>query len=537
MGKLRAKRLLLRSALLCGVIVGLLWIYLAPILERSVPTVAARYGIRSESLSVLAVTPWSVRLGPFAQCYQTAASALCLKAAAAEVVFAWSGSLAPAVRSIWVEDAVITVAARPDAVESKNAPLNIPELLPVIALTLTRSNRPLELGSGGSYAVTGEFESVGDAATVSAAVESSGGVMGSISGRWRAPFHFTFSGAVERPELLEVRIPALGRLTFEGTVEKIDGFKAALKLLHPATGVEATGTCESTPDASKGSCKYEAAVGKLPLEGSALPFSALKRVRVQSGRLGVNGSSEWGTRVSNSVTATAKDLSGAVGPCEIAKLTGSLPLSSAKEGKLKIDSVRCGIELLDVGAFVSLHPADGRRAKFRELTARLLGGNARIENGAVGDTIELSPIDLRGLSLRELVSLHKQEYIEAEGRVDVTIPVEFSNSGITVTDGRLSSVGDGWIKYHGTSIAKEDQSLLGVTERALQEYRFNSLQAQLSYAPTGALSIGAQLQGTSPALNTDRPVHVNVALEENLLELFKSLQIANDVEQQLKGLR
>jgi hypothetical protein len=43
------------------------------------------------------------------------------------------------------------------------------------------------------------------------------------------------------------------------------------------------------------------------------------------------------------------------------------------------------------------------------------------------------------------------------------------------------------------------------------------------------LTVNLKLQGTSPELETSRPVHLNINTEQNLLSLLKSLRYAEGI--------
>lgn len=74
---------------------------------------------------------------------------------------------------------------------------------------------------------------------------------------------------------------------------------------------------------------------------------------------------------------------------------------------------------------------------------------------------------------------------------------------------------------------------LEVAARALSDYRYDDLVADLSYDPGGRMEIGLSMRGYSPALNTRRPVNVNLRVEENLLSLLRSLRIISEIEREV----
>ena len=75
---------------------------------------------------------------------------------------------------------------------------------------------------------------------------------------------------------------------------------------------------------------------------------------------------------------------------------------------------------------------------------------------------------------------------------------------------------------------------MDIAAKALQDYRYTFLKSSVTYEPDGRLLLGLELQGKSPKLNTSRPVHVNLNVEQNVLKLLKSLSIVEQIEAGLR---
>ena len=581
MGTCRAKSLIIRISLVLAVAIGILWLSLPRILERALPTVLARFGIRSESIAVLAVTPWSIQLGPFRQCYEGSESSICVSAAGARLEFAWSILERSAeAQALWLTDTVVSVlpGANKQAVgPERSTKPSLPTTLPISRIEFSRSNAKLVFDTPDrSWGVSGYLHAADADGSFALQLEQSAGLIVSSKAKWVASQReVQVKIDLKRPDLLGLPLPksvsavsVLAALNLEaiaqevievrevqlsfsdlpGRMQLINGsgrvsvgerIAADFKLQH--IGSEIMGTLRLNADSrlASGSAQYSARLGALPLAVSKLPFVEFQNQTIVSGALTLSGTHAWGANASApTLDIDAQKLSATIGSCLASELSGVVHIlpPSASKTSLEMKLFRCGIDFSALQATVGLTKEDGSMLlTLQNFKAALLNGTLHVSEAALGRKMITTPLELRGLSLREILSLHKQEYIEAEGTIDATIPIQISAQGLSVSQGKVTSQGGGWVKYQGGALAMENAAL-GVTQQALKEYRFTSLDAQLRYDANGQLSIAAQLRGTSPALNTDRPVHVNLELEENLLDLYKSIQIANDIEQQLQGL-
>ena len=94
---------------------------------------------------------------------------------------------------------------------------------------------------------------------------------------------------------------------------------------------------------------------------------------------------------------------------------------------------------------------------------------------------------------------------------------------------------NGTIRYNpaaGTDQLKQNP-ITGIALDALKDFRYSHLSADVNFTPEGMLTIKLQLEGTSPELDTKRPVHLNINTEQNLLSLLKSLRYAEGVSESI----
>lgn len=152
-------------------------------------------------------------------------------------------------------------------------------------------------------------------------------------------------------------------------------------------------------------------------------------------------------------------------------------------------------------------------------------------------TETIIPLTLHKLSLENLATLYGREMIFATGIVDGSIPLRLNTEkGIYVDAGSLQAREPGGRLQLGPSLVEKLAGAPGMdtAARALQDYRYSKLSASVTYEPEGTLGLGFSLEGSSPALNTTRPVHVNLNVEQNLLSLLKSLRMVQGIESSVR---
>ncbi len=145
-------------------------------------------------------------------------------------------------------------------------------------------------------------------------------------------------------------------------------------------------------------------------------------------------------------------------------------------------------------------------------------------------------IKASNIDLAEIVKTQQLNDITATGRIDGIIPVEINQDGVFIEDGAfLNHVRNGTIRYNpkaGTDQLQQNP-LTGIALDALKDFHYSHLSAGVNFTPDGTLSINLQLKGTSPELDTNRPVHLNINTEQNLLSLLKSLRYAQGVSESI----
>lgn len=65
--------------------------------------------------------------------------------------------------------------------------------------------------------------------------------------------------------------------------------------------------------------------------------------------------------------------------------------------------------------------------------------------------------------------------------------------------------------------------------RAMEDFHYEMLESGISYSEDGTLVLDLQLRGSSPRVDSDRPVVLNINLQEDIPALLTSLQLSGRV--------
>jgi len=136
------------------------------------------------------------------------------------------------------------------------------------------------------------------------------------------------------------------------------------------------------------------------------------------------------------------------------------------------------------------------------------------------------------IDLAAIIEAQQLENIEVTGKVDGTVPIVISNQGVVVEHGAFSNkIREGTIRYNPAAGSEQlkHNPLTKIALDALKDFHYNHLSADVNFMPKGTLTVNIQLKGNSPELDTNRPVHLNINTEQNLLSLLKSLRFAEGV--------
>lgn len=326
-------------------------------------------------------------------------------------------------------------------------------------------------------------------------------------------------------------------LDADGLIALSSAATAQLRLAHRESGFVADLSASCVAGCRAGSLRAVAQSNGPQNDLSRLPTTVPLPFQLTQGTLNATAALRWGTPdMSPAVDLEASAAVLASSYATIRGLTGVFHLLPARKTRstLNAESIETAITLSrpTVTLETSEHGKDFV-VSLLQSQAELLGGTIGVTDGTLKRGEASATVRFCGIGLGALLALYKQSYIEADGLVAGELPIVFSGGEFAVRGGHILSEGGGSIRYLGTSGGAAPAGSLSFAEQALQDYQYHTLSAEIGYEPAGDLNIEAHLTGTSPALNIQRPINVNLSLQENLRDLLHSLRIADDIEHEV----
>jgi hypothetical protein len=356
-----------------------------------------------------------------------------------------------------------------------------------------------------------------------------------------------------------------GRLTETNWTVKVAATQAGVKAdVHagaPAHGDVLTATVEQPFGSESG--VLHGRIGPLTFNGGGGRLSRLLQglaipIEVTDGRVIVALDASWsGTRRGpeakrTSATITVDNLSGRYQDYIVSGVNGTIALRG--DGTASVEmvqpalvtaaSLRTGIDFNNVAFSLWAGWKAPNRfpvLEIKDLQCDVFGG-AATSPGARVDWAKLPAtmtVSLRKLDLAKVLSLEQQKGLQGTGVLNGTVPLAVTAAGITVDDGRLEAEAPGGVvRYPSTpespKVITEADSHLHLVTQALNNFHYTVLRVGLDYADTGWMDLKIRLEGQNPDLKKSPPIHFNLAVQEHVPTLLKSLRLVRDLEESLQ---
>ncbi|ABE55392.1 hypothetical protein Sden_2110 [Shewanella denitrificans OS217] len=143
---------------------------------------------------------------------------------------------------------------------------------------------------------------------------------------------------------------------------------------------------------------------------------------------------------------------------------------------------------------------------------------------------------LQGLSLEAFLAAQPQVGVQASGIFDGVLPATFTDGKLQVSGGLLAARAPGGrIQVSGNPAIDEltqMQPHLALVFTALEDLNYHQLSSSFDMAPNTDAKLNLQIKGNSVGI--ERPIHLNYSHEENLLQLYRSLRLTNQLQDNIE---
>ena len=117
------------------------------------------------------------------------------------------------------------------------------------------------------------------------------------------------------------------------------------------------------------------------------------------------------------------------------------------------------------------------------------------------------------------------------------LPLSINADGISINAGSINSVSPGgtirYIPEDDAAVLQNTAPQMRVMLQTLRNFRYERFSADTQYNPDGNLLLQMRLEGKSPDIDNNRPIHLNINLEQNILSLLKSLRYTEGLNKAL----
>ena len=269
-----------------------------------------------------------------------------------------------------------------------------------------------------------------------------------------------------------------------------------------------------------------AADGLQPVDLFPLAGQALKRVQ---GAIAVAGRVSWsGGTVASALDIALNAVGFAAGAAEVSGLTGGItldgliPPTTPPDQHLTVNIAVGRMAPMPVDLSLQLRP-DGS-VHVSTLTVAFADGFLRANDITFDPATRTADLVLTidGVDMAQIAAPVSLPGLEAEGRLDGTLPLRLAEGAVGVVGGALASRGPGVLRYSGQGLperlaAREDT--VGLALQALSDFRYERLAISVDKALAGPGSAILRVEGANPAVLEGYPFVFNIDLSTDFNRL------------------
>lgn len=279
---------------------------------------------------------------------------------------------------------------------------------------------------------------------------------------------------------------------------------------------------------------------------SSLLVTAPPAFDLTAGTLGIDLRIDWRSRrpPRGSLSAQLLDVAGFYTTIAFAGVTTVIDFDydqvagiTTNPSELSATFIDVGVPLRDIVAHYQLR-LDTTSVDISSLRLAAFGGTITSDpfsfgKGSKPDDVR---VHVKSLDIAEVMTIKEFEAVDVTGKVDAELPMTIGASGVTIDGGRLTGVPPGGvINYRaGLDGPQTDASAMGIAARALSNFQYESLTADVAYTEAGDLMLQMQLRGRNPDMQGSRPIVLNLGIENNVPDMLRSLQASRSVKDVLE---
>ena len=143
---------------------------------------------------------------------------------------------------------------------------------------------------------------------------------------------------------------------------------------------------------------------------------------------------------------------------------------------------------------------------------------------------------LQKIDLAELLALQPLIGVYADGIFDGVLPVRIEAGKASVNGGKLAARAPGGLIAIGNNPAveqmRQSQPYLEFAFATLEHLDYTELSSTFDMTAAGDATLKVNVKGRSQGV--ERPIHFNYSQEENMIQLLRSLQIGDNLQNQIE---
>jgi hypothetical protein len=296
-------------------------------------------------------------------------------------------------------------------------------------------------------------------------------------------------------------------------------------------------------------------IGNLSVGGGAVSFgntSLSDRISpwphdsdIVAGIVSFESSANWGRdksrlRVDARASIVAARLAGFFGESAFSGASSQVEGTYQDSEGFKTEPSTATVDLVEIGV-----PVERIEVEYRVDLNTLGADVTKLKMSAFGGVITADPfsfhtdtdvnnvtLNTEALDLTELLSLDEFQALDMTGSVAARLPVSIEEDVVTIADGVLTGNPPGGVIRYRPASSPDGSDVSGVAfaTKVLSNLEYETLVSDVNLNKEGDLVLNLKLTGRNPDLDEKRPIVLNVAVENNIPQMLRSLRAARAVE-------